>query len=165
MEWNCPIKKTHVLALLLGGAVHLQECMPVRAAEPFRWIFDLKPNDPMFAVDYGEPESDNVILSFTCSVRSGKVVVHTFATAEGIKVGQKSAIILNGTRPISIPAKGVYSELSGSVELSGETADIQGFVDALLPGSTLTITVPGSTQTIPVTPAGRRAFHLLKKPC
>lgn len=133
------------LALVLGLALAL----PARAEPARTWIFDDNPEAP--TLDYGAPDSDDILIAFACEPGAKRMTVVESITAKKLNPGGSATFRLSaGSQSLDLTGDAIANESDGSVSIEvGGTPNPRLF--ALLKGGpSLTIEVAGAKETVPL---------------
>lgn len=134
------------------------------AANEYRWIGQITEDGA--ALTYAIPESDGIKIDFHCDRKTRTIVVNYAHEPKDAKDGMQANIVLSvrGRDPglrVVIPASGRRLELDDLFSLQGEIRASPQLRRVLADGGSLTITVLGAMEEIPlqgITQAARRLF-------
>ncbi len=151
--------RKHVIVWLVAGASLTQA-----AAQGARtWLFD--DSSDVATLQYGTPESDDVVIAVSCETGSRTMRITEFAGSSSLTPGRPARLKLsNGSQTIEYPGQAVANEMDGGVNLEVATAPDAKFFALLKGGASLTIDVGGKQTTVPLKAAGPH-LPALEKVC
>jgi hypothetical protein len=127
------------------------------------WLFD--DSSDVVTLQYGTPESDDVVVAVSCEANTRTVRINEFASSNSLTPGRTAKLRLtNGSASIEYNGQALANEMDGGVNLEVVApADAKLFA-LLRAGPSLTIDVAGKQATVPLKAA---APHLaaLEKAC
>ena len=113
------------------------------------WIFDDNPEAP--ALGFGVPESDDVVIVFTCEPAAKRMsIVETVASAKLNPGGSVPFKLTAGTTSVDLTGDAIANETDGTVSIEVNSAPNPRVFALLKAGPSLTIEVPGARETIPL---------------
>jgi hypothetical protein len=138
----------HRLSVLLALAL----AMPAFAQDGRVWNFDDNPEAP--ALGFGPPDSDDAVIAFSCEPSAKRMsIVETVASTK-INPGAMVPLKLTaGTASVQLTGNAIANETDGTVSIEVAGAPNPRVFALLKAGPSLTIEVPGATETIPLTGA------------
>lgn len=142
-------------ALLLAGLA------APAAADERTWI--LTQDAGRAFLMYGTPESDDVVLAFSCDPRARTWLVSSFVETQGLKAGRGASMtFVAGARRASLNGIGRSNEMIGSVDVVARGPIDPAVLDLLKVASPLVVEVPGRRETIDTTTLGDKAARFEK---
>jgi hypothetical protein len=152
--------RRHLIAGLLAAAAGSS---PAAAQGARTWLFD--DSSDVVTLQYGTPESDDVVVAMSCEANTRTVRINEFASSSSLTPGRTAKLKLtNGPASLEYNGQALANEMDGGVNLEVVTpADAKLFA-LLKAGPSLTIDVAGKQATVPLKAA---APHLpaLEKAC
>src|SRR4029079_2150625 len=125
---------------------------PAFAQDSRVWNFDDNPEAP--ALGFGVPDSDDILIGFSCDPGTKQMTI--VESVASTKVNPGAGVPLNlsaGTTSLALTGNAIANETDGTVSIE-VTGAVNPRVFALLKGGpSLTIEVPGASETIPLTGA------------
>lgn len=142
--WNRPCGAGHVAIMV---ALALATTLPATARDQNkpRWFGTAYDRTTILA--YGVPDSDDVILNFTCRPGVSAVKVTIQDEASGAKRGKPVRVrMATGGIFVEFSDKGVINQESGGLELHGELPLDEALRRVLTSDETLAVTIGGRTR-------------------
>jgi hypothetical protein len=135
----------HRLLILVALAL----AAPAFAQDSRVWNFDDNPEAP--ALGFGAPDSDDVLIAFSCEPSAKQMTIVESVASTKLNPGPSVPLKLTaGTTTLSLTGNAIANETDGTVSVE-VTGAVNPRVFALLrTGPSLTIEVPGATETIPL---------------
>jgi hypothetical protein len=125
---------------------------PVPAQEARTWIFDDSPES--VTLQYGTPESDDVVIAFSCEANSKTIRIAEFLASSSLTPGRSARLRLaRGNVSLEYPGQALANETDGNAYLEVTTAADRKLFALLKTGPSLTIDIAGKQTTIPLTSA------------
>jgi len=125
---------------------------PAFAQDSRVWNFDDNPEAP--ALGFGNPDSDDTVIVFSCEPKAKEMTIVGSVASTKLNPGPGVPLKLTaGATSLTLTGNAIASETDGTVnvEISGPP---NPRVFALLKaGPSLTIEVPGATETVPLSGA------------
>ncbi len=137
--------REHLMACLIA-ALGLTSA----AAQATRtWLFD--DSSDMATLQYGTPESDDVVIAFSCEAGSKRMRITEFASSSGLTPGQAARLKLaGGGASLEYPGEAVGNEMDGGVNLEIVVAPDPRLFTLLKGGGSLAIEVAGKQASVPL---------------
>jgi hypothetical protein len=130
------------LFLLLSPAV----------AQEREWSFDSS-EDEAFMI-FGVPESDDVGVSFWCTLRSGEIRLFLPQASEKLKANEPAKFEVSvGGQSFILTGMGLPNEEAGTMSIEGRLPAGDRLFKALQDADRFSVTVSGEKQTFPLTGA------------
>ena len=134
------------------GFVVLALAGPASAQDPRTWILDDNPEAP--ALEFGAPESDDVVIAFSCEPAAKRMSIVESVVSKKLNPGTSVTIKLSaGTASLDLTGDAIANETDGSVSIEVNSAPNPRVFALLRAGPALTIELPGAKETIPLTGA------------
>ena len=115
---------------------------------------------------YGEPNTDNVRIMIICNMTTGRTRVTPSLDAAGLAEERTGTIGLSGPGGTAlIIGSASENEMTGDMELTGNTASARDVVQTLSKAGTLTVTVPGTSEKLPLGPTAAAALVTFRRNC
>ena len=149
----------HRLVILLALAL----AVPAFAQDGRVWNFDDNPEAP--ALGFGAPDSDDLVIGLSCEPSAKQMTIVASVGSTRLVPGPSVSLKLSaGTTSLSLIGNAIANETDGTVSIEVTGAPNPRLFSLLRAGPSLTIEVPGATETIPL---GGAAPHvaLLEKLC
>jgi hypothetical protein len=129
------------LAFCLAATAH---------AEPARvWNFDDNPEAP--SLGYGLPESDDVLIVFSCDPDAKRMTIVESVEAKKLNPGGSASFRLTaGTQSLDLTGDAIANESDGTVSIEVNGAPNPRLFALLKAGPTLTLEVAGTKETVPL---------------
>jgi hypothetical protein len=123
--------------------------LPARA-EPARvWNFDDNPEAP--SLGYGLPESDDVLIAFSCEPGAKRMTIVESIDAKNLNPGGTATFRLTvGTQSLDLTGDAIANESDGTVSIEVNSAPNPRLFVLLKSGPTLTLDVAGTKETVPL---------------
>jgi hypothetical protein len=122
---------------------------PAPAQEPRTWIFD--DSAESVALQYGTPESDDVVIAFSCEANSKTMRITEFLASSSLTPGRTARLRLaRGNISLEYTGQALASETDGDAYLEVVTPADRKLFALLKAGSSLTIDSTGTQTTIPL---------------
>ena len=126
--------------------------MPAFAQDSRVWNFDDNPEGP--ALGFGAPDSDDVVIAFSCEPRARQMTIVESVASTKINPGASVPLKLTaGTASLDLTGNAIANETDGAVSIEVTGAPNPRVFALLKAGPSLTIEVPGAKETIPLTGA------------
>jgi hypothetical protein len=125
---------------------------PAFAQDSRVWNFDDNPEAP--ALGFGAPDSDDILIGFSCDPGTKQMTIVESVASTKVNPGAGVPLKLSaGTTSLALTGNAIANETDGTVSIE-VTGAVNPRVFALLKGGpSLTIEVPGASETIPLTGA------------
>jgi len=125
---------------------------PAFAQDSRVWNFDDNPEAP--ALGFGAPDSDDILIGFSCDPGTKQMTIVESVASTKVNPGAGVPLKLSaGTTSLALTGNAIANETDGTVSIE-VTGAVNPRVFALLKGGpSLTIEVPGASDTIPLTGA------------
>jgi hypothetical protein len=137
-------------------------------AEPDPRVWNLSEFEGRSTLAYSQPESDDVMITFSCSEGSGAVSVFVAATSEKVKTGETlDFAVTAGTAKTNLRGGASQNMMDGVPSLNAYLGSTDPFFRALAAGKgSLTVEFKGERQTAPLRSMGKKgaAFNGKCKP-
>ena len=139
------------MRLLIAG-LFLLSAATVSAQEARVWTFDDNPEAP--ALEFGLPESDDILIGFTCEPATQRMSVVEMVGATKLNPGGPATFRLTaGAVSLDLTGDAIANETDGSVSIDVVGPPNPRVFALLKAGPSLTIEVAGEKATIPLTGA------------
>jgi hypothetical protein len=148
--WTMPSKiwRKALIAACLAAVLNV----PAPAQEARTWIFD--DNAETATLQYGTPESDDVVIAFSCEANSKMMRIAEFLASSSLTPGRTARLRLaRGNVSLEYTGQALANETDGDVYLEVVTAADRKLFALLKAGPSLTIDIAGTQTTIPLTNA------------
>ncbi len=143
------------------GCVLALVATPLAAEQAREWVFDDNPEMPI--LQYGAPESDDILFAVTCEPKAKKMTVVESVVSKKMSPGGTATFKLSaGTSNLDLTGDAVTSESDGGVSIEVNGAPNPRVFALLKAGPSLTIDVPGGKETIPLAGAAPHVANLEK---
>lgn len=131
---------------LLAATLFASSCLPALAQEKMVWAsFN---HDTGATLTFGVPETDHVMLSFTCDRANPMVLVSAMIGSKGLKEGDAARVLLSsGKVKKEFPGKAASNDITEAIDVNGG-GKLEDIKAVLAGGKLLTIEVKGSKQSI-----------------
>ena len=130
-------------------AVVLALVTPAFAQDQRVWNFDDNPEAP--ALEFGAPDSDDVVIAFTCEPAAKRMSIVESVASTKINPGTSITFKLTaGAASLDLTGDAIASETDGTVNIEVNGAPNPRVFALLKAGPSLTIEVPGAKETIPL---------------
>ena len=140
-------------------AVVLALAAPATALEARVWNFDDNPEAP--ALEFGKPDSDETLIAFSCDPAAKRMSIVESAASAKLNPGAGVPLKLSaGTTSLALIGNAIANETDGTVSIEVTGAPNPRVFALLKAGPSLTIEVPGATETIPLGGAAPHAAAL-----
>jgi hypothetical protein len=138
--------------LSLAWTLALCLTLPARA-EPARvWNFDDNPEAP--SLGYGLPESDDVLIAFSCEPDTKRMTIVESVDAKKLNPGGSATFRLTaGGQSFELTGDAIANESDGTVSIEVNGPPNPRLFALLKAGPALTIEVAGTKETVPLTGA------------
>jgi hypothetical protein len=135
----------HRLIILIALAL----AAPAFAQDSRVWNFDDNPEAP--SLGFGAPDSDDVVIGFACEPSTKQMTIVESVASTKLNPGAGVPLKLSaGAATLALTGNALANETDGTVSIE-VTGAVNSRVFALLKaGPSLTIEVPGATETIPL---------------
>ena len=132
-----------------GFVIVLALATPAFAQDQRVWNFDDNPEAP--ALEFGAPDSDDVVIAFTCEPAAKRMSIVESVASTKINPGTSVTFKLTaGTASLDLTGDAIASETDGTVNIEVTGAPNPRVFALLKAGPSLTIEVPGAKETIPL---------------
>ena len=122
---------------------------PAVAQDARTWNFDDNPEAP--ALEFGTPESDDVVIAFSCEPAAKRMSIVESVAAKKLNPGGAVPLKLSaGTESVNLTGDAIANETDGTVSIEVNGAPNPRLFALLKAGPSLTIEVPGARETIPL---------------
>jgi len=126
--------------------------LPAPAQEARTWIFD--DSSEAVTLQYGTPESDDVVIAFSCEANSRMMRIAEFLASSNLTPGRTARLRLaRGNVSLEYPGQALANETDGNAYLEVTTAADRKLFALLRAGPSLAINIAGTQATIPLTDA------------
>lgn len=133
------------------------------AQDARKWMYDDASEGVV--LQYGTPESDDVVIAFTCEPKAKQMRISEFIGSESLVPGTTASLKLtSGTQTITYSGQALSNEESGTANIEVTTAIDRKLFALLKAGPTLIVDIPGKQETIPLK-AGAPQVAQLEKGC
>jgi hypothetical protein len=123
--------------------------MPAFAQDSRVWNFDDNPEGP--ALGFGAPDSDDMVIAFSCEPSAKQMTIVESVASTKLNPGPSVPLKLSaGTTTLSLTGNAIANETDGTVSIEVTGAPNPRVFALLKAGPSLTIEVPGATETIPL---------------
>ena len=147
----------------LGCLVVLLAMAPASAESARQWIFDDNPEAP--ALTYGTPDSDDIVIAFTCEPGAKRMTIVEAVGAAKLEPGRVTTFRLTaGAATLDLTGDAIANETDGSVNIEVTGAPNPRLFALLKAGPSLKIEVTGEKETIPLADAAAHV-PVLEKLC
>jgi hypothetical protein len=147
----------------LGCLVVLLAMAPASAESARQWIFDDNPEAP--ALTYGTPDSDDILIAFTCEPGQQRMTIVEAVGAAKLEPGRATTFRLTaGAATLDLTGDAIANETDGSVNIEVTGAPNPRLFALLKAGPSLKIEVTGEKETIPLADAAAHV-PVLEKLC
>ena len=131
----------------LSCLLALAFALPAAAQEQRRWLLDDAGDSA--TLQYGTPESDDVVIAFTCENK--QLRISEFVGSTKLTPGQSASLKLSsGTASVVYNGQAVANEMDGTVNVEVVRAPDAKLFALLKSGQQLVIDVAGNQQTVPL---------------
>src|SRR6185369_4595846 len=121
--------------------------LPARAEPARTWIFDDNPEAP--SLDYGAPDSDDVLIAFACDPSAKRMTIVESVTTKKLNPGGSATFRLTaGTQSLDLTGDAIANESDGTVSIEVNGPPNPRVFALLKSGPTLTIEVAGAKETV-----------------
>src|ERR1041385_1344041 len=129
--------------------VALAFAAPAFAQDSRVWNFDDNPEAP--ALGFGAPDSDETVIALSCEPKAKEMTIVGAVASTKLNPGAGVPLKLSaGATSLALTGNAIANETDGTVSIE-VTGAVNPRVFALLrAGPSLTIEVPGATETIPL---------------
>jgi hypothetical protein len=118
-------------------------------AEARQWIFDDNPEAP--TLTYGTPDSDDILISFSCEPDVQSMTVVEAVGAAKLEPGRATPFRLSaGTATLELTGDAIANEINGAVNIEVVGPPNPRLFALLKAGPSLAIEVIGEKETIPL---------------
>jgi hypothetical protein len=132
-----------------GFVIALALATPAFAQDQRVWNFDDNPEAP--ALEFGAPDSDDVVIAFTCEPAARRMSIVESVASTKINPGTSVTFKLTvGAASLDLTGDAIASETDGTVNIEVNGAPNPRVFALLKAGPSLTIEVPGAKETIPL---------------
>lgn len=145
--------RTAALTLLIALGATTALAQPAR-----QWIFNSA--DEVVTLTYGTPESDDVVIAFTCEPAEKQLRISEFFATHGLTVGKEAKLTLSsGAQRLTYPGKAIKNEMDDTVNVEVLRAPDPALFALLKAGQPITIDADGRPQQVPSAAAHAQAFE------
>jgi len=138
----------HRIFILLALAL----APPAFAQDSRVWNFDDNPEAP--ALGFGAPDSDDSVIAFSCEPKAKEMTIVGSVASAKLNPGAGVPLKLTaGAASLALTGNAIASETDGTVNVEVSGAPNPRVFALLKAGPSLTIEVPGATETIPLSGA------------
>jgi hypothetical protein len=138
------------LALACTLAVSL--ALPALAEPKRAWTFDDNPEAP--TLDYGTPDSDEILIIFSCDPETKRMTVVESIAAKDLKPGGKATFKLTaGSQSLDLSGDAIANESDGTVSIEVSGPPNPKLFALLKAGPSMSIEVAGAKETVPLADA------------
>ncbi|HKU93813.1 MAG TPA: hypothetical protein VJR58_00975 [Vineibacter sp.] len=142
------------------AAVAALSCARTASADDRQWIGTANVGSVVLA--YGTPDSDDMAISFSCDPATKALAVSVILEPADAKDGMRVDVVLASEGgQVVLNATGQHLAMDDSFLLQATTRLDPSLRRILTEGRTLSIRVPGSTDTIPLAGAREQAQRLI----
>jgi hypothetical protein len=142
--------------LALAALFALSLALAARAENARVWIFDDNPEAP--SLGYGMPESDDVVIAFSCQPTARRMTIVEAIDAKKLNPGGAATFrLVAGGVSLDLTGDAIANESDGTVSIEVKGAPNPRLFALLKAGPALTIEVAGAKETIPL---GAAAAHI-----
>jgi hypothetical protein len=132
-------------------------------AEGRQWIFDDNPEAP--TLSYGAPDSDDILISFSCEPAVQSMTVVEAVGAAKLEPGRPTTFRLSaGAATLELTGDAIANEIDGAVNIEVVGPPSPRLFALLKAGPSLAIEVIGEKETIPLKDAAAHV-GVLEKLC
>jgi hypothetical protein len=132
--------------------VALALAAPAFAQDSRVWNFDDNPEAP--ALGFGAPDSDETLIAFSCEPKAKQMTIVGSVGSAKINPGAGVALKLSaGATTLALTGNAIANETDGTVSIEVTGAPNPRVFALLKAAPSLTIEVPGATETIPLSGA------------
>lgn len=125
-----------------------------RAENARTWILDDNPE--MAVLMYGAPETDDILISFSCDASTRQMMVSESVPTKSLTPGNRTTFKLTaGTTSLDLTGDALASESDGAVSIEVSNAPAARVIALLKAGPSLEITLPGAKETLPLAGASQ----------
>ena len=125
---------------------------PALAQDSRVWNFDDNPEAP--ALGFGAPDSDDTVIAFSCEPKAKEMTIVGSVASTKLNPGAGVPLKLSaGATSVALTGNAIASETDGTVNIEVTSAPNPRVFALLKAGPSLTVEVPGATETIPLTGA------------
>jgi hypothetical protein len=122
---------------------------PAFAQDSRVWNFDDNPEAP--ALGFGAPDSDDMVIAFSCEPGAKQMTIVESVASTKLNPGTSVRLKLTaGTASLDLAGNAIASETDGTVNVEVTGAPNPRVFALLKAGPSLTIEVPGASETIPL---------------
>src|ERR1043165_6319230 len=122
---------------------------PVSAQDARIWIFDDNPEAP--SLEFGLPESDDIVLAFSCEPAAKRMSIVETVAAQTLVPGRAAAFrMAAGAMSLDLTGDAIANETDGTVSVEVVGPPNPPVFALLKAGPSLTIEVAGERVTIPL---------------
>jgi hypothetical protein len=123
--------------------------LPAEAQEARSWI--LNEDGDAASLLYGTPDSDDVLINFSCDARERSMRIMAFVGTDKLVPGHRAKLGLRaGTASLELTGDAVAGELDGIVNVMVAGTPNPRLTTLLKAGPTLTVEPEGGSATIPL---------------
>ena len=125
------------------------------------WMFD--DSSDFAALQYGTPESDDLVIAMTCEPKTRTMRIIEFVSAGNLTPGSPARLKLsNGPASLDYAGQAVANEMDGTVNVEVATMIDPKLFALLKAGPSLTVAVAGKQVAIPLKAAAAHVVALEK---
>jgi hypothetical protein len=136
----------------LACALVVALALPALAEPKREWTFDDNPEAP--TLDYGTPDSDEILIIFSCDPQEKRMTVVESIASKDLKPGGKATFKLTaGSQSLDLTGDAIANESDGTVSIEVNGPPNPKLFALLKAGPSMTIEVAGTKETVPLTGA------------
>jgi hypothetical protein len=144
------------MRLSLACALVLALALPAQAEPKREWTFDDNPEAP--TLDYGTPDSDEILIIFSCDPDAKRMTIVESIAAKDLKPGGKATFKLTaGPQSLDLSGVAIANESDGTVSIEVNGPPNPKLFALLKAGPSMTIEVAGTKETVPLAGASAHA--------
>lgn len=120
---------------------------PAAAQDPRIWTFDDNPEAP--ALEFGTPESDDVVIAFSCEPAAQRMSIVESVASKKLTPGASVSLRLSaGNTSLDLTGDAIANETDGTVSIEVNGAPNPRLFTLLKAGPALTVELPGAKETL-----------------
>ena len=125
---------------------------PAFAQDSRVWNFDDNPEAPVLG--FGDPDSDDTVIAFSCEPKAKEMTIVGSVASTKLNPGAGVPLKLSaGATSVALTGNAIASETDGTVNVEVTSPPNPRVFALLKAGPSLTIEVPGATETVPLSGA------------
>jgi hypothetical protein len=133
----------------VGCGLALLLMTPSFAQDARTWLLD--DSTDQITLQYGTPESDDVVIAVTCEPKAKTMKISEFVGAENLVPGRPARLkLVNGTATLDYAGLAVANEIDGNVNVEVSMRVDPKLFALLKTGQSLLLEVAGKQATIPL---------------